>query len=193
MDLFPPVRTLIIEGELDPTGQDMLSPESMSQLRHLTIEKTNPDSDKAAKIVSSLSHAQHLQSFSLDLQGLQPMRILEILFTTKCELQSLKLKNLSTEMIGLAFFKELPSMLNLKELELNFQRLRDADIKRNKQNVIFSPGSCPSVEKLVMSFSASGKLTTISDPLWIDLLRMFSGVKNLTISCAGSSDQATFW
>jgi len=39
----------------------------------------------------------------------------------------------------------------------------------------------------------AGKLTQLSSPLWVNFLCMFSDLKSLTISCAGGSEDETFW
>ena len=88
---------------------------------------------------------------------------------------------------------ELPKMINLKNLELSFERLYDADIGTNAKRSKFEPGSCPSVENLSITFGVAGKPAIISHHLWIDFLRMFSGLQTLTIKGFGKIDQPLFW
>lgn len=46
LQFFPPVRTLEINATLDPSGDDLLSEQNLAMLRHITIDKFNPDGDK---------------------------------------------------------------------------------------------------------------------------------------------------
>ena len=93
-----------------------------------------------------------MRTISLDLTGMQPKRLLDQLFTCRTELRYISLLNISTESVGLLFFKELPRMNALREIYLTFGRLRDADIKKQAKNYKFAAGSCPSVEVLSITF-----------------------------------------
>ena len=84
-------------------------------------------------------------------------------------------------------------MINLKNLELSFERLFDSAIETNAERCNFEPGSCPSVENLSMTFGVAGKPAKISNNVWIDFLRMFSGLKTLTIKCVFKIDLPLFW
>jgi len=68
-----------------------------------------------------------------------------MLYTDKTGLRSLKLLNVSTELVGLTLFNDLPNLRELKDLKLNFARLRDADITKTAKNCRFAAGAVPSV------------------------------------------------
>ena len=81
----------------------------------------------------------------------------------------------------------------LKQLDVNFKRIRESDISGNAENCQFAPGSCPAVENLSISFPQAGKISSIEANVWVDFLRMFSGLKELKIERAASSGIPDFW
>ena len=134
-----------------------------------------------------------MKKISLDLTGIQPKRLLDQLFTCRTELRTINLLGITTESVGLLFFKELPRMNALREISLTFGRLRDADIKKQAKNYNFAAGSCPSVEVLSITYLTQGKGVSIANPCWTDFFGMFSGLKSLTLQGASGTDEPTFW
>ena len=137
--------------------------------------------------------ATNMKLISIDLNGMQPKRLLDSLFQNRTELRSINLINLTTEGTGLVYFNELPRMNALKELKLNFGRLRDADIKKQAKNYRFAPGSCPSLESLQIQYQVVGKGVSIANQSWMDFFGMFSGLKNFTLIGASGTEEPTFW
>ena len=44
-----------------------------------------------------------------------------------------------------------------------------------------------------MSFFIAGKISSIGHQIWIDFLRMFSGLKDLTITQTDTEEKKDFW
>ena len=143
---FPPVLSLEIGASLSPDHLDMLSPEHLNSLRHVAFNRIPIENEKSWHIINAVSTGSpNLQSVTINMQCILPIRTLDTLFTTKPNLRTLKLSNLATEILGLLFFNSLPQMANLKTLELSFMKLRDQDINGNADKCRFMPSSCPSV------------------------------------------------
>ena len=196
---FVPLKGLIVQGLLDPKNDDQLPAEQLASITNLVLEKGIRECDKAFYVVQSLTEgegallATSMKQITIDLTGMQPLRLMNQLFTHRNELRSVTMTNISTESEGLTFFNKLPKMTALKELNLSFARLRDEDINRNMQGYCFEEGSCPLIESLNIQYQVVGKGVSIANESWMTFFSMFSGLKSLSLNSAVGTEQPDFW
>ena len=144
------------------------------------------DFDKGKRIIMQLASventaASNLQHLSVDLSGvvLTPEIITNPL--TYCpKLHTLQLHALNTEMVGLSNLAVFETNDSLKNVEINFARLRDKDIVTRKFPDMQRGGNT-SIEKLSVSFSAVSRSSNVTLDIFEQFFAMFKGVKDLTI------------
>ena len=193
--LFPPVRTLEIHGNLDPSADDKFSEEQIAALRNLTLGKIPSSSDKATFILKQLGEAgSQLESLSIHLSQPNPKRTFEIIVAELPKLQTFKATGLQTELQGLNYLQSFQEIrCDLKTLDLSFARLREQEIQTNAKNCTFIAGSNQSVTDLTLSFTSAGKPSSIANDQWIDFLKVFSGLHQLTIKNISMAADPEFW
>ena len=112
--MFGPVDQLKLNCNILGQNQDVLNPEQLAKIKHLTIGKNPNDSDKAYRIIRQLAPAApNLEYIDVDFVSTAPKMALEMILGERPSLKVLKARSITTEIAGISYMNIFAQVTNL--------------------------------------------------------------------------------